>query len=217
MSEYFDFDDFVPNSEGYKKVVSCFNESVAKRIVEALSNRTVLPKVQEFEEISKIVDDWLAKYKQVDNLLTIWKALPHYTWTYPQYDEFKDYGLDRIELHDGEHNAKFYDKEFSELVFTGHKGNQVQRAVYKPYWKAYLFGNEKLIIVAEVLGEILQLKPLKEIEPTFNVFHGEIKGMKRAGDLLLISFVKSRTYPHLGSYLLALNPVSGKIVYQRTE
>ena len=216
-SEYFTFEEYTENSKAYERVKSCFDASVAQNVLNIIADKQNLPIIKEFEKYSKIIDDWLSKFQQTDILLQIWKSLPHYDFIYPYDDRFIEYNVEKIKLNNELREAKFIDKEWNTIITIDHQNSQFQNAERKGTWKVYLVGNWKLIVLCNILGEIVKLEHLKPIEEVFKGFYGEISGIKKIDDLILIFFTKKRLNPELGTYILALNPLTGKVVYQKTS
>ncbi|CAG5081107.1 hypothetical protein [Parvicella tangerina] len=214
MSEYFSFEDFTPGSEAFNKVRQHFGEEVANMITEGIKNKSEIPKIKEFNQNSSVIDTWLSSFKQVDNLEKIWKGLPHYDFCYPAYPEFQELPVKRGLVDEKEHTATFFDKASGIALFEGHKNSQVQVISHGNKWKAFLFGQANLVTLHEVLGEYIVLRPLSKIESIFTSKYGRIYGIKKAGELILLSFSKKYNAERLGYYIIALEPSSGRIVYQ---
>jgi hypothetical protein len=111
-SVYYTFDEFTENSEPFNKVKSCFDESVALNVLHIIQNKSEIPKVKEYENNAKVINDWIIKFNKIDNLLVIWKSLPHYDFNYSYLIGFEKLGIDIIELGNESHEARFIDKEW---------------------------------------------------------------------------------------------------------
>lgn len=215
VSTYYTFEEFTQTSGAYSRVKSIFGEEVAQNVLHLVADKQNLPIIKEFEGYSTIIDDWIKKFQQNDDLLSLWKSLPHYDFVYPFDADFESWGIQSKQLNNENYEAEFYDKEWNTFICKDHQNSQFQVLQKEGSWKVYLVGNWKLIVVCNIGGEIIKLEHLKPIEEVFKGFYGEIEGIKKIDDLILISFSKYRLRPDLGAYILALNPLTGKIIYHK--
>ncbi len=102
------------------------------------------------------------------------------------------------------------------MICIAHRNSQFQKLEKAKSWKAFLIGNQQLIVLCVVLGEILIFEPLKPIQTVFENLYSEITGIKKIDDLILVFFNKKSHDPGLGQYIVAIHAISGKIVYQKT-
>lgn len=210
------FDEYYSGSTGYELVKTHFSEELAEHILKLILDRGNLPHVKRFNEETALLEKWLSDKKEVDLLSSIRSKLPYGRWYYPYDEEFSKLPIKRIVSPD-ENSAEFYDKEYGVLLYNGHRNSQVQYQEKKGFWRAFLIAEREVVIIHEILGEVVVTRPLEELSDLIRNTSAEINLMLRADDLLIFDFDRVRGQNKYGTYVIALNPSSGKIVYQKTN
>ncbi len=206
--------DYYVGSEIYNKVEECFSKELAEHLLKLVQDADNIPHVKEFNDETKLLEKWLSDKKEVDILSSIQSKLPCGKWYYPYHEDFNVLPINRV-VDESQNTAKFYDKDYDVLLFEGHKNSQVQIQEEKGIWRAYLMGEQELVVLHEVLGEVLISKPLEGIKPIVGGARGSASRLLKAGGLLFVQFDRVRARSKYGSYLFSLDPNSGKIAYQK--